>query len=282
MNHLSGGLSPFLRFLRKIWAFYKRDFQIRLTYRFGFFSEIIRTAALFVSFFFIGRLVTGAGPHPALAVYGGDYFRFVLLGIVTSGFMGTSLGSVNRILSFERGQGTLEAILLTPTPFTLLAIGKTLSELSLLTLKAAIYLLIGAFLFRIDFSGANWVAAIPTLVLTVGVFLGLGMFSAGYSLITRESSPIEGWVGWSSQFLAGVYFPVAILPEGLRQIAGWLPFTYALEAVRKSLIQGVSLEEISGDLIVLFGFSLLILPLGLAFFRWAFRKARLHGTLGFN
>lgn len=271
-----------MRVLRKIWAFYKRDFQMKLTYRFGFFSEIVRTAALFVSFFFIGKLVTGAGPHPALAAYGGDYFRFVLLGIVLSGIMGTSLGSIHRILGFEKGQGTLEAILLTPTPFMLLAIGKTLSELSLVTLKAAIYLLIGAFLFRIDFSGANWMAVLPVLVLTAGVFLGFGMISAGFFLVTQEASPIESLVGWTSQFLAGVYFPVAILPEWLRQIAGWLPFTYALDAARKSLIQGVSLGAISRDLLVLSGFSVLILPLGFAFFRWAFQKARLQGTLGFS
>lgn len=277
-----GGLSPFSRLLRKIWAFYKRDFQIRLTYRFGFFSEVIRTASLFVSFFFIGRLVTGAGPHPALTVYGGDYFRFVLLGIVSSGFMSISLGSVNRILWSERGQGTLEAILLTPTPFLSLAIGKTLWELTLVTLKAAIYLLIGTFLFRIDLSGANWLAAIPAMVLTVGVFLGLGMISAGYSLVTRESSPIEPLIGWSSKFLAGVYFPVAILPEELRQIANWLPFTYALEAVRKSFIQGVSFSDLSREFTVLLGFSLVLLPLGLLFFRWAFKQSRLHGTLGLN
>lgn len=271
-----------MKLLRKIWAFYKRDFQINLTYRFGFFSEVIRTAALFVSFFFIGKLVTGTGPHPALAAYGGDYFRFVLLGIVFTGFMSTSLGSVNRILGSERGQGTLEAILLTPTPFLSLAIGKTLWELTLVTLKALLYLLIGIFLFRIDLSGANWLAVIPAIVLTVGVFFGFGMISAGYSLVTRESSPIELLIGWSSQFLAGVYFPVALLPEGLRQIANWLPFTYALEAVRKSFIQGVSFSDLSRELAVLLGFSLVILPLGLLFFRWAFQKSRLHGTLGLN
>lgn len=81
---------------------------------------------------------------------------------------------------------------------------------------------------------------------------------------------------------AGVYFPVTILPEGLRKIADWLPFTYALEAVRTSLIQGVFLGEISQDLLVLSGFSVLILPLGLAFFRRAFNQSRLYGTLGFN
>lgn len=271
-----------MKLLRKIWAFYKRDFQIKLTYRFGFFSEIVRTASLFVSFFFIGRLVTGAGPHPALAAYGGDYFRFVLLGIVSSGFMGTSLGAVNRIIGFERGQGTLETILLTPTSLTALAIGKTLWELTSVTLKAALYLFIGTFLFRIDFSGANWLALLPTLVFTTIIFFGFGLFSAGYSLVTRESSPIDSLLSWGSQFLAGVYFPVALLPGPLRQISDWLPFTYALEAVRKSLIQGVGLGEISQDLIVLSGFSLAILPLGLVFFRWAFQKARLQGTLGLN
>jgi ABC-2 type transport system permease protein len=271
-----------MKLLRKIWAFYKRDFQIRLTYRFGFLSEIIRTAALFVSFFFIGKLVTGAGPHPALAAYGGDYFRFVLLGVILSTFMHAALSGATQTIGFERGQGTLEAVLLTPTPLAVLLIGKTLWELTQVTLKAAAYLLLGILLLGVRLPEANWTAASAVVLLTVAIFLGLGLISAGFFLVTREGSPIEVILGWSSQFLAGVYFPVAILPGWLKEVSAWMPFTYSLEAARKTLLGGIPAEGIARELAVLLAFSLVILPAGLGFFRWAFRKARLQGTLGFN
>ena len=254
--------------LRKVWAFYKRDLQMALTYRFSFFYGLLQTTALFLSFFFIGKLV------------GGDYFRFVLVGIVFSGFMGTSLGGLSQTLSFERGHGTLETILLTPTSFTAVALGKIFWELTAVSLRAGIYVLVGIYLFKVDISQANWVAFIPVTVLTVTTFLGLGMISAGFLLIWRETGPLEFLIGGLSRFLAGVYFPVTVFPGWLKGVASWMPFTYALEAVRKSLIQGASLTALRQELAVLLGFSLFFIPVGYFFFRRAWSEARRQGSLG--
>ena len=268
--------------LRKLWAFFKRDWQLALTYRYTFLIEVAQTFALLLSFFFIGRLFTGTGPHPLLAPYEGDYFRFVLLGIVFTGFMSTAMGSPSRTIGFERGNGTLQVILLTPTSFTTVALGKTLWDVSLLTGKVAIYLLAGAFLFRADLSHANWFAIAPVVALTVSVFLGLGMLSAGFFMVTRESAPFGIVFGWASRFLAGVYFPIAIFPEWMRQLSAWLPLTYTLEAVRKSLITGAPVQAIAKELTVLLGFCVLLLPAGILFFRWALDQTRRQGGLGFE
>ena len=200
--------------LPKLWAFWKRDWQLALTHRYTFLIEIARICALFVSFFFVGRLFTELGPHPALEAYGGDYFRFVFVAVAFGGFMSTALSSVTQTIGFERGNGTLEVILLTPTSFSTVAIGRALSSLVLLTGKVVIYVLIGIFVFGADLSHANWVTAIPVLALTVTTFLGLGLVSGGFFLVTREASPLEPILGWASRFLAGVYFPVAVYPTG--------------------------------------------------------------------
>ena len=255
--------------LRKLWAFYKRDLQLASTYRFSFFYDLFRTAGLFISFFFIGKLV------------GGDYFRFVLVGIVSSGFMGTALSGLNQTLSFERGHGTLETILLTPTSLTAVAFGKILGELTLVTLKAGSYIFLGSLLFHVDLSQANWVAFTLVTLLTVATFLGLGMISAGFVLVWREVSPLELFFGGISRFLGGVYFPVTVFPNWLKGVASWMPFTYALEAVRKSLIQGFPLAALGQELKALLGFSLFFIPVGYFFFRRAWSEARRQGSLGF-
>ena len=47
--------------LRKLWAFYKRDFRIQLTHRIGFSLGIAQTFVSLLLFFFIGKMFSGSG-----------------------------------------------------------------------------------------------------------------------------------------------------------------------------------------------------------------------------
>ena len=266
----------------KLLAFWKRDCQIEMTYRLAFFIQLGRTITLFLSFFFIGKLFTQNGLPPQLAAYGGNYFQFVFLGITFSNLMTTAAGSLRQMVGSEMSNGTLEVILLTPTPFITLAMGKVWWDLGAIFVKTAGYLLIGAFLFRIDFSQAHWTALLLILSLSAATFLGFGMFSVGFNLITRESNPIEFVFGWLSRFLAGVYFPIAIFPGWLKTLSAYLPLTYTLEAARKSLIGGAMMPGIGREITVLAIFSLILLPTGFFFFSWAFDQARRRGNLSLN
>lgn len=269
--------------LSKSWAFFKRDFQLALTFRYSFLMDFARGMALFVSFFFIGRLFEtgGVSAHPLLAGYGGDYFRFVFLGIVLSGLMAGSTNSIGNLIASERGHGTLEAVLLTPTPFAVLVLSKMVWDLGVLLGKLFVYLAVGALIFRIDLSRANWPAAGGVLLLTAGAFFGLGMISAGFNLLLRENAPLEGLFAGASRFLAGVYFPVAVLPTWLQKCSAWVPLTHSLEAARKALVLGAPWGALKTELAVLAGLALALVPAGLFFFRRAFQQARRQGNLGF-
>jgi ABC-2 type transport system permease protein len=264
---------------RKLWAFYKRDFQLALSNRFQFFYSTARTILSLVSFFFIGKLLVEPRLNPHLAAYQGDYFRFVLAGVAFSGFMSTALSSFSRMIQFERWHGTLEEILLTPTSFLAMALGKTLWDLTALLGQVGLTLFFGRMLFHVDLAQANWLALIPAVALTIGTFLGVGMISAGCSLLRRDGGMVEQLLGGTSLFFAGVYFPVSVLPEGIRWISNCLPLTYSLEAVRKFLLQGSPLSAVGKELAVLAGFTLIFLPAGILFFRWALRAARHQGVL---
>jgi ABC-2 type transport system permease protein len=58
-----------------------------------------------------------------------------------------------------------------------------------------------------------------------------------------------------------------------------VPVTYALRAMRLSLLTGASWAELLPDLLVLAGFTVVLFPLSLITFRWAVERARLDGTL---
>ena len=266
----------------KLWAFYKRDWQLARARPFALFNAFFQIFAGLLPFFFIAKVMQGSAANSPLARYGGDYFRFVLLGIASSRFVSAALGGFKQIIVFERRHGTLEAILTTPTSLMGMTLGRTLWNLTSVTAQAALYLLVGSFFFHADLSQANWAASLPVIVLTVGTFLGLGMILAGFFLIWRESGPLEFLLGGGSRFLGGVYFPVGIFPGWLQRLAQYLPFTHSLEAIRKSLLEGTSLSVLGKEIAILGVFSALLIPTGWLFFRWALAYARRQGTLGFD
>lgn len=267
--------------LAKIWAFQRKEWQVGLTHPVSALLRFGRGVALLVSLYFVGKLFSGTTPSQ-LAPYGGDYFRFVLLGLVFSQLMSSAQGSLSRTIRTEGFQGTLEVILLTPTSFRLLALSKALWDLGVVSLKGGLYLLAGLLLFGADLSRIDWAAAGLTALLTVSTFLGIGLFSAGLVLLLKEASPLDNLLGGLSRFLSGVYFPVAVFPEWVQSVSAAVPLTYSLEAARKAVIQGAGPGELLPELTVLLLLSAVLLPVGHAFFRWSFDRARAAGTLGFE
>lgn len=63
-------------------------------------------------------------------------------------------------------------------------------------------------------------------------------------------------------------------------LAHLLPLTYSLRAMRGALLLGRGPVELAGDLGMLALFAAVLLPVGLAAFRWAVRFARRAGSLG--
>ena len=82
-----------------------------------------------------------------------------------------------------------------------------------------------------------------------------------------------------SGLLAGTMFPISVMPGYLQVIAKCLPLTHALEAMRQSLLIGLSIREMSGSLISLSVFVVIMVPLTYLVNRFCMNKARRTGAL---
>jgi ABC-type multidrug transport system permease subunit len=98
--------------------------------------------------------------------------------------------------------------------------------------------------------------------------------------VTARGNPASWAIRTASTVLGGVFYPVAVLPEGLRVLAQALPITHALELLRGSLLLGEGLGELWTSLAALAGITAVLLPLSLAACALALRVARGGGTLG--
>jgi ABC-2 type transport system permease protein len=79
--------------------------------------------------------------------------------------------------------------------------------------------------------------------------------------------------------LAGVYYPVEVLPDWLQAISRLLPATYSTAALRRVMLGSGSFSTGMQDLLALVGFALLLLPVGLVALRIAVRWAKIDGSL---
>jgi ABC-2 type transport system permease protein len=82
-----------------------------------------------------------------------------------------------------------------------------------------------------------------------------------------------------SGLLGGVYYPTTVIPSWLEHLSVLVPATYALRAARSLLLTGAPVVEVAADLLILVGYTALLLVLTGATFAFALRYARSAGTL---
>ena len=231
--------------LVKIWAFVKRDFLQQVSYRLNFLISLAGILLSCLTFFFFSRLIQGQ-QIPSLAPYGGEYFPFALVGIAFYSFLGVGLQSLAESISRAQTTGTLEALLVTPTPVTVVIFASTIFSFLFAAARVVVYLLFGALFFGVGLGRANLPVALLVLGLSIATFTALGMLSAAWVMVFKKGSP-PGWVfGGVSTLFGGVIFPVASLPGWLQPVSKALPITYSLEAMRMAVLQGAGLESCGG------------------------------------
>jgi ABC-2 type transport system permease protein len=271
-------LSHTMGSLRKPLAFVKRDLSLMLSYRLSFFLQFFGIFFSVLMFFFIARLF-GQAATPYLAAYGGDYFSFVLVGIAFSGYLGVAMGSFSS--SIRRGQmmGTLEVMLVTPTRLSTILVSSSLWSFAFTSLRIVVYLVVGALVFGVNLSHANWLAALLIQVLTILSFGSLGIISASFIMAFKQGNPLNMVLGTASSLLGGVYYPITVLPVWLQPFSHLLPITYSLRAMRLAVLQGYSLSALAPDMLILAVFAIVLFPLSLVAFRLGVQKAKMEGSL---
>jgi ABC-2 type transport system permease protein len=133
--------------------------------------------------------------------------------------------------------------------------------------------------FGIDIGQANLTGAFVILLLTITSFTSVGIISASFVMVLKRGDPVAWLFTGLSALLGGLYYPVSVLPEWLRYVSYLLPVTYALEGMRLALLKGYSLHELLPDIIALALFSCIMIPLSIAIFGYAVKRAKKEGSL---
>jgi len=259
-------------------AFLKRDLSLALSYRLSFVMQLLGIFLSVATFYFLSQLF-GNNLVSQLDKYGGDYFSFVLIGLAFSGYVGLSLSNFAASIRDAQMMGTLEIMLLSPTRLSSILISSSLWSYVLTTVQALVYFVMGALLFGFSVSNINIISALVVIILSIASFSGVGILSAAVVLLVKRGDPVAWLFGGLSSLLAGVYYPISVLPGWLEPISRFIPLTYALDAMRLAVLKGSSLFELRYNILVLLGFTIVLTPLSFLAFRKALQRAKAEGSL---
>jgi len=260
-------------------AFIRRDFLAESSYRLSFVLGALATLANLAIFYFIGELFGGSMARQ-LEPYGTGYFTYVFTSLAFFGYIGTGAGSYSERLRLEQMQGTLEATLSTPLGMLPFLAAMSAWNFLFATFELLVYALAGVFIFKLDFSAANWPMAALVFALSTACFAALGMLSSCFVVLFKRGNPVAWVLNNFEGLLGGIYFPVAVLPGWLASVSNLLPVTYAVRAFQLAVHKGAGLAELKGDLAVLFIFALVLIPASAWLFSLSVKRARKTGTLG--
>jgi ABC-2 type transport system permease protein len=110
--------------------------------------------------------------------------------------------------------------------------------------------------------------------------MGMSIFTSVLPMVSPQkgeqmSIALQGFL----LLVSGVYYPLTVLPVPL-QLAGYAsPLTYALDGIRRSLLDGATMLDVLPAITVLIAMGLVMIPAAIWVFGWAEKRAKRLGLL---
>lgn len=82
--------------------------------------------------------------------------------------------------------------------------------------------------------------------------------------------------------VSGVYYSVSVMPKWMEMLSYFSPAAYALEAMRKTVLNGEGMWAIMDKLVPMVLMGVILLPLGFFIFKWGKRFSKRRGFLKRN
>lgn len=181
----------------------------------------------------------------------------------------------------------VKCVAIAPVRYLWYTVGRAAARAVMATVSAAVLVAFGVLVLRIAvrWEGIRWGLFVPGFFLGLVACVAVGLFLAGVLLVTpRKGFNAIDAVSGLIYLLAGVVFPLDVLPAWVQPVSRVLPFTYWLEAIRRGLVGGglnrslaaLADAQIMARLLLLTG---LYLPLSVLWFNWCRQRARALGLI---
>ena len=240
-----------------VYAIWLREFKVYLRER----SRLV--ASLFTPLLWLFIVGSGLGSTTTLSI-DVNYQHFIFPGIISMSIIFTSV-FYGAYIIWDRKFDFLKSVMVAPISREIIFIGKTLGGMTNSMIQVFMLLIIGYFI-GIEYTVISvlqiiFVSLILSFLLTA---LGLGLGSHMYSL--EGFQMIVSFVVFPLFFLSGALYPLDNLPDWLYFLTIIDPATYAVDALRNSIL-GIATYSFELDLLLLFGSTIITTLFGMLSFR---------------
>ncbi len=261
--------------ISKIYAFvYIRGFKVWSSYRTQVILTVLSWTLPVFTYYFVG---TSLGNKVVEDIHVPDYTSFFVIGLAFQGYVSSVITTISQRIRNEQLYGTIEYYVLSKSGVLSFLIYSALWGFTVNTVNAVIILTVG-YLLGVVYK-INLLSVLIIVILLISSTLGIAFMSAAFTMIIKQGNPISFFFSTFTTLLGGVVFPVTIMPTQITYISYALPLTWALEGLRNSMLYGYGIFQVARCVEILLLFNAILIPLGIALYTLAFRKAREKGTL---
>ena len=263
--------------MREALAIMRASWLAALSYRTQMLFGIVGLIVSILPLYFISRALQPL-MEASIRTEGEQYFAFLVVGLVTSAFVGSAVNGLPGAMSSDISTGALEAMLATPARIPALLVGMVGQNFTWIVLRGLI-LLVSAWLLGAHLVWSRAPLAALILFLIVISHAPIGVIAAALVLAVRTTGPLPAGVIWASSLLGGVYYPTTVVPSWLATASAFVPLSYGLRALRRTLIDDAPAAVIIGDVARMTALGGVMFIISALMFIWALGYAKRAGTL---
>ena len=257
-------------------AIFRRDLLTAIRYRGAFVMGAAGAVMEIAGTYYLARAV-----GPAFRPDGMDAYSFLLVGAGFYSFLLMGISSFVTAIQEAQHGGALEVLMTTSAQPVLVM---SLSAMSTFVGPGAtflLYLAAGLWIAPAHVKLSNVSGCLLVLLLSACIAIAIGIAAGAVQLALQKGSAVVWMLGSAAWLLTGAMFPVSALPSWLHWVAGMIPLTHALAAMRIALLTSAPFPGLVREIAILAAFATVLLPASLGLFSESLRRARLNGSLSF-
>ncbi len=274
-----------LSFLLKMSAFLRKQSRMMASYRWWYLTDFVLDLLMVVVYFYVSKVVDSSTIEKV--GYGSSFFGFAFLGIILQQYVYAGVNNMVNIFRNEIEAGTLEVLFTFKTPNVTLVIGEALFQFILATVFFLTALIFGLVVLdvRMTFQVFSIGSAVVIMVLMIVSHVLIGIASVGMVIKHKQGDLMMPLFSWMNRLVAGVLYPLNLLPSWLAPVGLLLPLTHSLDGIRRCLlpVEAATLlsSPVLNDTIFLVVFIIVFFPVSLYVLKWGCTSVKKDGSLAF-
>jgi ABC-2 type transport system permease protein len=254
-------------------AILKRDYVIFTSYRLRFVSEIVSALLGVTLFYYVSRLVTGGAFDSSDA-----YFAYAVIGLAVLQVLTACLVVLPMSLRQELLAGTFERILVSAYGPVQSILAMSVFPFLAALVSATLTIGFAAAVFGMHVSWSTAALAFPAAVLGYLAFLPFAVAITGLIFVVKQVGTGAGFLITCMALVAGVFFPIALLPDWIQWTSEVQPLTPAADLIRH-LVVGAPIESVWSATFRLVAFAAILVPVSMLSLRVSLSYAQRRGSV---